>query len=148
MFRNFDLTFTPEVAEYVKMEYGKANDILEYGSGGSTMYAASQGKRIITTESSATWLVELMGAFQEKKLSGNIIPLWCDIGETKEFGYPVDQSKWDNWPSYPLKAWRYCAEHNIKPDLVLVDGRFRVASFITSCVRTKVPVRILFDDFV
>jgi hypothetical protein len=30
----------------------------------------------------------------------------------------------------------------------LIDGRFRVASFIATCVFTKAPIQILFDDYV
>ena len=77
MFRDFELTFTEEVSNFVKQEYKKASNILEYGSGGSTILGASQGKVVVSTESSAPWLVELMGAYKEKKLPGDIIPIYC-----------------------------------------------------------------------
>ena len=34
-----------------------------------------------------------------------------------------------------------------KPDLVLIDGRFRVASFLTSLRECKVGTKIIFDDY-
>lgn len=147
MFRDFEVTFTPESGEYVKEQYRNASCILEYGSGGSTIFAAAEGKTVITTESSPLWLLELMGTYKEKKLPGDIIPLYVDVGETKEWGYPATESKWRNWPAYTWKGWQYCSDNSILPDLVLIDGRYRVASFIASCVKTTVPVRILFDDF-
>ena len=147
MFREFEVTFTAESARYVKEQYRNASCILEYGSGGSTIYAATEGVTVITTESSSHWLLELIGASKEKNLPGDIIPLHADIGVTKEWGYPADESKWRSWPSYSQKAWQYCSDNSITPDLVLIDGRYRVACFIASCVNTTAPMRILFDDF-
>lgn len=148
MFKNFALSFTREVSEYVTKEYEASSVILEYGSGGSTILAASKGKMVISTESSAPWLVEIMGAYKEQKLSGDIIPIHGDIGPTKEWGKPQNDVHWKKWPDYSKKAWNYCKENDINPDLVLIDGRFRVACFIASCINITSPTRILFDDFV
>jgi hypothetical protein len=147
MFKKFNLTFTPETAKYVKYEYKRANTILEYGAGGSTLMAAQLGKYIISTESSAEWMLELMGAYKESNLKGDIIPIHADIGLTKKLGYPVDESRAVSWPDYATKAWRYCAEHEMNPNLILIDGRFRVSCFLASCVFVKQRTKILFDDF-
>jgi hypothetical protein len=147
MFRKFELTFTPATGEYVKSQYKSAKNIVEYGAGGSTIMAAQLGKTIITTESSSSWLIELMGAYKEMGLKGDIIPIFADIGTTKELGYPDDEKRARHWPAYAIKAWRYCREHHVNPDLVLIDGRFRVSCFMTSCIFTKSRVKILFDDF-
>ena len=66
MFKEFQLTFPKPVADFVRSQYSSSKCILEYGSGGSTVFAASQGKTIITTESSAQWLIELVGSCIEK----------------------------------------------------------------------------------
>ena len=60
MFKDFKLTFSKEVTSFVQKEYKQASNILEYGSGGSTILGASNDKNVITTESSAPWLIELM----------------------------------------------------------------------------------------
>lgn len=148
MFRKFEVYFTKECAEYVRQEYTSANNIVEYGSGGSTLIAAELGKTVITTESSAAWLVEVMGAYKENKLQGHIIPIYADIGPTGNFGHPKDETNWKNWPTYATKAWKYCSEHQLDADLVLIDGRYRVACFIASCINTKTSVKVLFDDYV
>ncbi|MGD9618882.1 MAG: hypothetical protein AB7G47_00730 [Mycolicibacterium sp.] len=148
VFRDFEVTLTAGARDYVKDHYRNASCILEYGSGGSTMFAAAAGKTVITTESNPSWLLELMGAYKERKLPGDIIPIYVDLGETKEWGFPADHSKWENWPDYPRKAWQYCSENSISPDVVLIDGRFRVASFIASCLKTTTPMTVLFDDYV
>jgi len=147
MFKNFPLTFTKEVVSFIKEEYQRASTILEYGSGGSTILAAGNNKTVVTTESSASWLIELMGSYKEHNLPGNIIPIFCDIGETKAWGHPKDDSKWGQWPSYSVKAWHYCNENKLDPELILIDGRFRVACFIASCINTTKPIQILFDDY-
>ncbi|NAW77309.1 hypothetical protein CAG60_00210 [Vibrio sp. V33_P6A3T137] len=148
MFRQFQLTFTPDCIEYVKKAYANHKVILEYGSGGSTLYAAEQGCTVVTTETDPKWLVELMGAYQEQKLPGTIIPIYADIGSTKAWGRPVDDSQFKLWPDYPQRAWRYLQEHKLHPDLILIDGRFRVASFLTACVNIRKPTLVLFDDYV
>jgi hypothetical protein len=147
MFKNFALTFSPECSEFIENSYAKADSILEYGSGGSTILAAKMQKLVVTTESSIEWLMELVAAGQEKQLPGKIVPIWVDIGQTKEWGYPVDDSHWRNWPNYSLKPWLYCREHNIKPELILIDGRFRVSCFVASCLNVNSPTTIVFDDY-
>ncbi|WP_429127332.1 hypothetical protein [Aeromonas media] len=148
MFKAFELTFSPPCAEYIERTYAKHEVILEYGSGGSTLLAAKRGKQVITTETDPRWLLELMGAYREQKLPGDIIPIWSDIGETKEWGYPIDESQFKHWPDYSQRPWRYCHEHQLKPDLILIDGRFRVASFLTTCINVSKTTTVLFDDFV
>lgn len=148
MFREFEITFTEEVSGYIQKQYESATNILEYGSGGSTILAAEKGKTVVSVESSASWLIEIMGAYKEKALSGHIIPVYCDIGETKEWGYPKSDEKWKSWPNYCQRPWHFYNEHEINPNLILIDGRFRVACFIACCVSTNSPVRILFDDYV
>ncbi|ADN74656.1 hypothetical protein Fbal_0442 [Ferrimonas balearica DSM 9799] len=148
MFRDFELTFSEPCSEFVRKTYPKHKVILEYGAGGSTLLAAGNGNTVITTETDPRWLIELMGAYKEQGLPGDIIPIWADIGATKAWGYPTDDIAIKQWPAYPQRPWHYCNEHGIKPDLILIDGRFRVASFLTACVNITKATTLLFDDFV
>ncbi|OOF31685.1 hypothetical protein [Salinivibrio proteolyticus] len=148
MFRDFKLTFPPVCLEYVKQAYASHQVILEYGSGGSTLLGAEQGSTVVTTETDSKWLVELMGAYQERNLPGKLIPIYADIGPTKAWGRPVDDSEFRRWPDYPQRAWDYLQEHKLHPDLILIDGRFRVASFLTACINIRKPALVLFDDYV
>lgn len=63
-------------------------------------------------------------------------------------GYPVDNNEFKKWLNCSKKPWGYCKENKIEPDLVLIDGRFRVASFITSCLNVTKKTTVLFDDYV
>ncbi|MCH1930199.1 hypothetical protein L9G16_08405 [Shewanella sp. A25] len=148
MFKDFELTFSEACCEFIKQMYPKHKLILEYGAGGSSLLAARNDCTVITTETDPRWLLELMGAYKEQQLSGNIIPILADIGETKEWGYPIDESDIQRWPNYAKKSWQYCHEHGLQPDLILIDGRFRVASFLTACINISKPTTLYFDDFV
>lgn len=147
MFRDFVLTFTGPCKEHLQQVYAASDLIVEYGSGGSTCHAAGIGKTVIAVESSIHWLLELVASCAERGMPGRIIPLWSDIGDTKEWGFPVDESKVKQWHRYATVPWIYCDEHGLSPDTVLIDGRFRVACFVATCLAIKKPTRILFDDF-
>ena len=148
MFRNFELTFTAECSDFLQKIYSDAKYIVEYGSGGSTLLAAKLNKHIITVESCVEWLVELMGSYKENDYPGNIVPIWANIGKTGNWGYPIDQNAWKKWKEYSILPWRYCLEHEMDPDVVLIDGRFRVSCFISTCIYIKKKTLIIFDDFV
>lgn len=148
LFKKFELTFSEVVAAFVKKTYKKANVIVEYGSGGSTFLAAKAHKKIISVESDIEWLMELMASYKESSLKGDIIPLWANIGPTENWGYPDNESQWKQWPNYSKLPWKFCQEHKLSPDVILIDGRFRVACFLACCVAVKKPTLLLFDDFV
>lgn len=148
MFRDFPMTFTSPCRSYVQEVYAGSSLIVEYGTGGSTCYAAQMGKTVLAVESSLHWLMELTASCAERNYPGRVVPLWADIGGTKEWGYPVDESGVKRWHRYSTIPWLYCEEHGESPDTVLIDGRFRVACFIATCLAIKRPTRVLFDDFV
>ena len=68
---------------------------------------------------------------------------WVDLGEVLSWGYPKDYSKRDNISEYLDFIWK----QSRKPDLVLIDGRFRVASFLTTLKHCELGTTIIFDDY-
>jgi hypothetical protein len=72
--------------------------------------------------------------------------IWSDIGPTKAWGFPTDQSGWSRYAQYPLAVWDLDTLR--QPDVVLVDGRFRVGCAMAAALRTTRPVTLLFDDYV
>ena len=70
-----------------------------------------------------------------------------DIGPTAEWGNPTDRTCSAQWPAYPSTVWkRYCDTQEY-PDLILIDGRFRVACFLTTLIMARSGNTILFDDY-
>ncbi len=84
---------------------------------------------------------------EAKGLPGRIVPLYCDIGPTREWGHPQDSTHWRRFPDYAVLPWRYVGENGLHPELVLIDGRFRVACMLATCVSIRSEVEILVDDY-
>lgn len=121
---------------------------LEYGSGGSTVLAGRLGvPDIVSVESDADWLGKVEAKMSAAAAPGRFYPLHVDIGPTEEYGYPVDRTPRQEFRRYPLKPWRFCRERGLRPDLVLVDGRFRRACMIATLIHAQPGTRVIFDDY-
>jgi len=124
---------------------------LEYGSGGSTVVAARLAKPFVSVETDRFYLKSV-----RKKigvLSPRQILVHADIGLTGPFGVPLRSNRstarrLTKWADYPETPWRFVPTHD-SPDLILIDGRFRVASALTCCIHlvASPSVRMLVDDY-
>jgi hypothetical protein len=109
----------------------------EFGSGGSTYRASiSQNVKTVTSVES-----DLIISKKIKKLSPKIDMIYVDIGPTKEFGNPTNRSKSHLWKNY-ANAFQNRKENT---DLVLIDGRFRVACALTVCLELPTSTVIVHD---
>ncbi|WP_121061169.1 hypothetical protein [Chachezhania antarctica] len=141
------LTFPEDVADWVCAHYAEADVILEYGSGGSTVYGSEmEGKTIYSVESDADWATNLQH-YLDRSPETRSHPLLqhVDVGKVGRWGRPVDNTGWRQYHKYPVSIWD--RENFVQPELVLVDGLFRVACVLTTMVKTKATVELLFDDF-
>lgn len=140
------LTFPPQEAEAITGFYSKARVILEYGSGGSTVLAAQQpGTTTFSVESDAQWVMQLQEAINSLQGEGTVHLHPVDIGPTGEWGRPTDQGRWRSFIHYPTSVWD--RPDLLPPDLVLIDGRFRVGCFLATLMNITRPTTILFDDY-
>ena len=140
------VTFPAEVAAYVKNLYAQAAVILEYGSGGSTLLAANMpGKTVISVENDARWAEDMQGWIANATLPSTprIYPI--DVGETGQWARPKNARQWKRFHTYPLKVWD--EPYFEQPDVILIDGRFRIACFVTAYLRATKPMIVLFDDY-
>lgn len=143
----FALTFPPAEAEWVRERYGAARVILEYGSGGSTVLAASlPDKQVFSVESDRRWARRLRRHLDAAALPSPVTLHHADIGPTGKWGRPVSDAGWRGYHAYPLSVWD--RPGFVAPDLILVDGRFRPACLLTALLRSEQPVTVLFDDYV
>lgn len=118
---------------------------LEYGAGGSTLRAKYlDAKNIISVESSLVWANKIKSSLSS---SSNVDLIYCDIGAVGEWGRPNDLHGLSNYHSYMSKPWAVAKQKSLSPRLVLIDGRFRVASFLYSLLCAKKDTIILFDDY-
>lgn len=137
-----------EVAGLVRDTYAQADTILEYGAGGSTVMAAElPDKHVVSVESDRRWVRCMRRWFvANPPAEGTTVDvIWSDIGKTAEWGHPADDSDWRKFASYPLGVWqRRKVPH---PDVVLVDGRFRIGCALATAFSIERPVTLLFDDY-
>lgn len=114
---------------------------LEFGCGGSTQFARSVSKgRIVSIETDEGWVQkvrELVPLREEDAI------LHANIGPVKSYGHPKDLLQQAHLFS---TYWNVFQLLNHTPDLILVDGRFRVATCLRCAVRYP-TARILFHDF-
>ncbi|WP_375172843.1 hypothetical protein [Pseudooceanicola sp.] len=131
-------------AAVLRQAYAGAGCILEYGSGGSTVLASElPGKRVVSVESDPDWAQMMRDWFAENPGQSAVEVVHADIGPTRDWGHPQDESQWRRFPGYPLKIW----DSGVAPDVVLIDGRFRVGCALATAFRTQKPVTVLFDDY-
>lgn len=123
---------------------------LEYGSGGSSIMAAQAGiRRIYSVDSDLVFLQSV----QKRLIADGIprrryVPVYVDIGKTGDWGRPVNENHARDWPSYCSAPWIRLEHAGEAPSLVLIDGRFRVASFLVTAMLAPPGCVILFDDYV
>jgi len=100
-----------------------AQSMVEFGCGGSTAILLAAGHRLLSVDSDATWLARVAVEQGEAIEAGRLLQHHADIGPLGDWGWPLH-------PPSPLQGQDYWhAPWALMPsaDLVLVDGRFRVA---------------------
>jgi hypothetical protein len=124
-----------------------SRNYLEFGSGFSTIEACRLVKNtIISVETSVPYL-SAMSDYLTKLgvLHSNVFLHHADIGQTGVWGYPVDQTAIKKWPQYSDLNFRNY-QPSFRPDLSLIDGRFRVATFLNLFLNYP-GLSIIFDDY-
>ncbi len=126
--------------------YEAAGVILEYGSGGSTRLASRMpDKYILSIESDVVWARQLRQQIAQEGPLSPVTVYHVDIGPTGAWGRPCDESHWRSYHRYPNAIWDEPFFRH--PDVVLIDGRFRLACLMSVILHTTRPVRVLFDDY-
>lgn len=142
-----EVTFPHNVALWVRDHYDLASNILEYGAGGSTAMASEMaGKTVFSVESSKSWVDAMHAWFADHPPVASIHLHHEYIGKTKGWGFPAREHQWRLYPRYSLGVWQ--REDFVAPDLVLIDGRFRVGCFLATLFSISKPTTVLFDDYV
>ena len=114
-----------------------ANVYFEYGCGDSTLFASQiPGLEVHSVDTSQVW------ADAVSKSTKNRV-IWVDVGDLLEWGRPSDYSKRANYKTYREALWA----NDKQPDVVLIDGRFRVACFLTVLLKVQKQTSIIFDDY-
>ena len=141
-----ELTMPESEAAHLREAYAAADVILEYGVGGSTVMAAEMaGKTITSVETDQLWVQTLQDWFKQNPCKSTPDIIWANIGPTKAWGRPKDETQWKDFAKYPLDIWML--EDAPHPDVVLVDGRFRAGCVLATAFNCKRDTRVLVDDY-
>lgn len=113
----------------------------EYGCGKSTRWVLTNtNATVFSVDSSEDWIQHVKDGLPNiEKFS----PHWTDLGELGNWGRPRRFSHHHNFQDYSDWIW----QQDQKPDVVLVDGRFRVCCFLTSLKYAGEGTKIIFDDY-
>lgn len=155
--RGFDVPHAPhfdaESLAAFKELLRASNSYLEFGSGGSTMLASRCGTATLAVESDPFYARSVRRALGQTQTCRVLI---ADIGMTVEWGAPMFKRptaervrRWRRYVDAPFTD--QIRKAHAFPDLVLVDGRFRVACALRTAKEAnvrKVPVTICLDDYV
>lgn len=140
MMYSHETTMSSSEVNFLTEKLSKSRSFLEFGSGFSTVLASNLSPKIIqsveTDKNYLNYLIPFLNYDQK-----NITLIHANIGETTEWGNPRDTDGLRNWHKYSTSF-----DEDSIPDLVLIDGRFRVTTFATICLAFP-GVNILFDDY-
>jgi len=125
---------------YFLNELSRSSCYGEYGCGLTTIYAVRElNKPTISVDTSLDWVNKV----KESNNSNLLNISYVNLGEVGSFGRPINYDLRENIKEYLDIIW----QQKNKPDFVLIDGRFRVAAFLTSLKYAKKGTVICFDDY-
>lgn len=118
-----------------------ATTYFEFGCGGSTVFASTQApnlQRIWSVETDRAWVAKVQPHVDVSRCH----LVHVDIGPTRDGGHPVDiLQQCGFFPAY----WGQLAAVGIQPDVILVDGRFRVASALEALLMAPTATLLIHD---
>lgn len=131
----------PAEIDRFKEEIGRAQNYVEFGSGGSTVYASRMCVETISVENDRFYA----RAVATKLSAKTVTQIVAGMGITREWGMPMFPSarKARRYVTAPWDLARF-------PDFILVDGRYRVACALESARRAhacNAAAVLMFDDY-
>ena len=111
------------------------NTYFEFGSGGSTNIASYYKLKIFSVESDVKWHKKL----KESQINANYITIDLKVNKA---GYPGKNTSREDWKKY---IQSYKKEYNA--DIILIDGRFRVACALDIFNKIKKNTIVLIHDY-
>jgi len=122
-----------------RIAISQCHNLLEFGCGNSTKFVAENFPcNIRSVETDANWAAAVSS---ENLPSVEIIHV--DLGPVGTWGRPLDYAQRNQFASYLSAGFA----GDFVPDVVLIDGRFRVAAFCFVLINTAVGTKIVFDDY-
>ena len=129
----------------------KSSNYIEFGAGGSTIYALEKNiKNIYSIETDISWINKLkkfkliQDKLNKKELTIKYLDLECKWWKHVSWRSSTEFCSKKNWSLYSKLA----NECTFTPDLILIDGRFRVASALESIKIMNDDTFLLIHDYI
>jgi hypothetical protein len=139
----------PREIELLTGLFCHAHCAVEFGAGGSTTLGVKLGlSRLISVESDGEWIARTRvdESAARAQADGRLTLLHADIGPIGVFGGPAqDAPQREGWANYPSAPWSHVDTPRL--DLVLIDGRFRVACILETLLKVDRRPLIAIHDF-
>ena len=120
----------------------KASTYAEYGVGKSSLWVlANSHASIFAVDTSEYWIDHVRSKAGESAARFDID--WVDLGPIGWAGRPKNYARRTTFQRYIESPWN----RGQKPEVILVDGRFRVACSLYSLASADPGSTILFDDY-
>ena len=127
---------TPAETTVLARYRDKSPNYFEFGCGGSTVFCDSPQRKTKSVDNNEAWLNKV------RPLIGPTTELiYINTGPVLEYGNPVDPTQLAGFADYSLA---FC-QRNSDTDLVLVDGRFRVACGLQIVLSNYTGIVLLHD---
>ncbi|MCL2339262.1 MAG: hypothetical protein FWC51_04925 [Proteobacteria bacterium] len=142
------LWMTDAEKDLFRRTVGRAKNYLEFGSGGSTFYALMKtNARVTCVDNYPEWMdyMKKFSKFNRGVKSGRLKLLEIDTGPCRECGNPTDDARREFWPFYSSGVFALPGIRDA--DVVLIDGRFRVACGLASIKNLNKDAVIMIHDF-
>ena len=81
--------------------------------------------------------------FKKCLASNKLHLLYYDVGLIGNWGVPVSYDKAENFYTYTDWIW----QQSVNPDIVLIDGIFRICCFLTFIFHERKGTILIFDDY-
>ena len=147
-FKGFEAPISPclddETAAWLQEQLQETRLFLEFGCGGSTVLADRLAVPTISVESDPYYATAVRGALSDSTATVIVTP---PMGITRQWGMPMFFKKWKG-RRYVTAPFRRLDGHF--PDLIFIDGRYRVACALESAARAALAgasPNLLIDDY-
>lgn len=140
-----DIVATGAEIQELRTRFEASNVYLEYGAGGTTALACHCGiQQITSVETDVNFCNDLIRKHALRKFidTGRLNIRHVFVGRTGKWGYPVDPPSDRQIENY--LAW---PKHVPSADLVLIDGRFRVAVAAEAALSCAPDTVIMIHDY-
>lgn len=144
-----------ELIDYLATLFVEPKVYLEYGCGSSSVFflEGNTGNVVYSVDTDKNYLGAVAASVSAKGHASRFFPFYADIGPTRSWGYPsfekdsLDISRAQKFIAASLAPWQALKRNGHSPAVCLIDGRFRLGSFLACCLLADSPTEIIFDDY-